>query len=221
MRDPRTTLSRPAPKVAAELLGWTLHSISPEGVVTVVLTEVEAYSGTADPASHAWRGRTPRNAVMFGPAGRLYVYVSYGMHHCANVVTGPDGEASAVLLRAGRVVEGAELARRRRGPDVADRSLARGPACLTQALGIGRDHYGLDLLEEGPIRLAPAEPSGPVASGLVASGPVTSGLVTSGPVASGPRVGVSRAAEVPWRFWLDGDPTVSAYKRGVRVRARG
>ncbi len=140
--DARTMLARPGPEVAADLLGWRLSHQTDRGTVAVVLTEVEAYDGPDDPASHAWRGRTPRNAVMFGPPGFLYVYFSYGMHWCANVVAGPDGTATAVLLRAGRVVEGHDLARERRGPRVADRSLARGPACLTQALGIGRQHDG-------------------------------------------------------------------------------
>jgi DNA-3-methyladenine glycosylase len=177
--------------VAPALLGARLTY----GGVTVRLTEVEAYDGPDDPASHAYRGITARNAVMFGPPGRLYVYFSYGMHWCANVVCGPDGRASAVLLRAAAVEEGLEVARARRGgrPDV---SLARGPANLTQALGIGPDQDGLDLT--GRLELPPE----PV--------PVTS-------VASGPRVGVSLAHDVPWRFWLRGEPTVSAYRRSPRA----
>jgi DNA-3-methyladenine glycosylase len=167
--------------------------------VTVELTEVEAYAGAADPASHAFRGRTPRNGVMFGPPGILYVYFSYGTHWCANVVTGRDGVASAVLLRAGRVVDGVELARARRGPRVSDRSLARGPACLTQALGIGRAEYGADLLGDAPVRLEIASPVDP------------------GRVAHGPRVGIAAAVEVPWRFWVRDDPTVSAYQRSPRA----
>lgn len=193
----RDWLSGPARAVAPALLGARLAHQTPEGPVVVELTEVEAYHGTGDPASHAWRGRTPRNEVMFGPAGYLYVYFSYGVHWCANVVCGPAGEASAVLLRAGRVVSGQGLARQRRGPRVADRSLARGPACLTQALGIDRRHRGTDLCAGGPLTLTPAR--------------------DAGPVASGPRVGVSRAADVPWRFWLSGDPTVSPYQRSPRA----
>ena len=193
----RDWLSGPAPEVAAQLLGARLTHRTDEGMVTVQLTEVEAYDGQADPASHAWRGPTPRNTVMFGPPGFLYVYFSYGMHWCANVVCGPDGTASAVLLRAGRVVEGAELARVRRGPRTRERSLARGPACLTQALGIDRRHDGADLCADGPLRLEPGAPPGEVASG--------------------PRVGISRAADVPWRFWATDDPTVSAYRRSVRA----
>ena len=137
--DPRSVLGCQAPEAAPAVLGWRLTHRTPDGFVTVELTEVEAYAGETDPASHAGRGRTPRNAIMFGPPGRLYVYFSYGMHWCANLVVGPEGTASAVLLRAGRVVEGVELARSRRGDRVSDRALARGPACLTQALGIGHD----------------------------------------------------------------------------------
>ncbi len=196
----RDWLSGAAPEVAPALLGARLAHRTDEGLVVVELTEVEAYDGPDDPASHAWRGRTPRNGVMFGPAGHLYVYFSYGVHWCANVVCGPDGEASAVLLRAGRVVEGAELARMRRGPRVAERSLGRGPACLTQALGIDRRHGGADLCGDGPLSLTP---------GLAA-----------GSVASGPRIGVSRAADVPWRFWVAGDRTVSTYKRSPRAAPR-
>jgi DNA-3-methyladenine glycosylase len=192
-------LSRPSTELAPLLLGWRLVSESAQGRVAVELTEVEAYAGVSDPASHAYRGPTRRNEVMFGPAGRLYVYLSYGLHWCANVVVGPDGEASAVLLRSGRVVEGADLARRRRGPSVPDRSLARGPACLTRALAITRDSNGADLLAGGVLRLQPAR------------------AVPEAGIGSGPRVGVSSAADVAWRFWIIGDDTVSAYRRSPRA----
>jgi DNA-3-methyladenine glycosylase len=185
--------------VAPELLGCRLSHTTDEGTVTVELTEVEAYMGEADPASHAFRGPTARNRVMFGDPGRLYVYLSYGMQFCCNIVTGHNGHASAVLLRAGRVVEGAELARARRGERTKDRSLARGPGCLCQALGITRDHNGADLLGDGALRLRPGDP------------------VTSERILSGHRVGVRLAHDVPWRFWVDGDPTVSAYKRSPRA----
>ena len=185
--------------MAADLLGWTLTRTCDEGTVSVRLTEVEAYAGSDDPASHAYRGPTPRTEVMFGPAGFLYVYFTYGMHWCCNVVTGADGEASAVLLRAGRVVEGVELARSRRGTRVADRSLARGPATLTQALGITGAADGTDLLAGGALRLEPAAGNKDL------------------PVSRGPRVGVRRAADVSWRFWVSGDETVSAYKRSPRA----
>ena len=200
MTDPRALLSRPSQQVAPELLGWVVTRATGEGTVAVELTEVEAYAGADDPASHAYRGPTPRTEVMFGPAGHLYVYFTYGMHFCCNVVTGADGEASAVLLRAGRVIDGADLAMTRRGPKVLHRGLARGPATLTQALGITGADNGVDLLSGGSVRLEP--PSLAVAPGAVSCGP---------------RVGVSRAAEVSWRFWVTGDATVSAYKRSPRA----
>lgn len=168
--------------------------------VTLRLTEVEAYSGAGqDPASHAHRGRTPRTEIMFGPAGRLYTYFSYGMHWCANVVTGIDGEASAVLLRAGAVLDGIELARARR-PGASDRDLCRGPARLARALALDGDSLGLDLLSKrSPVRLLPGS--------------------HDGQVLAGPRVGVSQGAATPWRFWLAGEPTVSPYRAAVpRVR---
>lgn len=188
-------LAGPVVPAARGLLGCRLSGHG----VTVRITEVEAYAGTAgDPASHAHRGRTPRNAVMFGPAGHAYVYFTYGMHWCVNVVTGPDGEASAVLLRAGEVVDGLDVARERRPAVRRDVDLARGPARLCAALGIDRSVYGADLLGDGPVRLRP-----PLA-------PVPEAAVTAGP-----RVGVTGAHDVPWRFWIAGDPTVSAYRRHV------
>ena len=185
--------------MAPDLLGWTLTHVSDAGTVTVQLTEVEAYSGDQDPASHAFRGCTQRNAIMFGDAGRLYVYFSYGVHWCANIVCGPDGRGSAALLRAGRVVEGMDLARSRRGSPVGDAALARGPACLTQALGIDKSHNGVDVLLDDSLHLSPGT------------------LLAACKVSRGPRVGVSVAAEVPWRFWVTGDDTVSAYKRSPRA----
>ncbi|MCW2812145.1 MAG: putative 3-methyladenine glycosylase [Friedmanniella sp.] len=168
------------------------------GEVAVRLTEVEAYGGARDPASHAFRGPTARNAVMFGPPGHLYCYFSYGMHWAANVVCGPDGTASGVLLRAGEVVAGLDLARSRRGRS-SDRDLARGPGRLAQALGLGADQRGADLLAGGPLRLEVAPPPAHVSVG--------------------PRVGVSVAAEVAWRFWETGSPYVSGYKRSPRAPA--
>lgn len=168
------------------------------------LTEVEAYSGTGlDPASHAHRGRTPRNEVMFGPAGYAYVYFTYGMHWCVNVVCGVEGEASAVLLRAGAVVDGLETARARRTAVRRDVDLARGPARLCAALGVDRSLYGTNLLDgRGPALLSP--PEDPV-----------------GEIVAGPRVGVTGAHDLPWRFWIAGDPTVSTYRRHVpRTRPR-
>jgi DNA-3-methyladenine glycosylase len=197
----RASLSGAAPDVAPRLLGWNLTHATEEGAVTITLTEVEAYAGEVDPASHAYRGRTPRNAVMFGEPGHLYVYLSYGMHHCCNVVTGADGDASAVLLRAGRVVEGTDLARHRRGERTADKALARGPGNLCQALGLDRRHDGVDVLTDDCLHLRPGQPVDPAR------------------VRSGHRVGVSLAHDVPWRFWLADEPSVSAYKRSPRAPA--
>jgi DNA-3-methyladenine glycosylase len=221
----RDFLARPSVEVAPGLLGCVLEHETAEGLVAVELTEVEAYAGPADPASHAYRGITGRNAVMFGAAGHAYVYFTYGMHFCVNVVCERPGAASAVLLRAGRVTDGAELAAARRsarapraadGPRAAGASMsgtpaarrpvprdtavsrdtARGPARLCQALGITRAQNGADLCDpSSPLRLrAPAEAG------------------AARPVESGPRVGVTAAADVPWRYWLSGDPTVSAYR---------
>jgi DNA-3-methyladenine glycosylase len=198
-RAAREILGGLAVDVAPLVLGWSLRHLTDEGAVTVVLTEVEAYMGEDDPASHAFRGRTPRNLVMFGPAGHLYTYLSYGMHWCCNVVTGVEGDASAVLLRAGRVTEGTELARRRRGERVKDAALARGPGCLGQALGLGRSHNGADLLGDGPLSLRPGAP------------------VDQARIQSGQRVGVRLAHDVRWRFWVSDDPTVSTYKRSPRA----
>jgi len=190
-------LAGPVEEVAPLLLGAVLR----HGEVAVELVEVEAYAGLADPASHAFRGPTPRNDVMFGPPGHLYLYFSYGMHWAANVVCGPDGTASGCLMRAGRVVDGVGLARERRH-GCPDRDLARGPGRLTQALGLAPEHRGADLFGGGPVRLEPRRGPAPE-------------------IASGPRVGVSRAADVPWRFWVAGDRHVSAYKRSPRAPAAG
>jgi DNA-3-methyladenine glycosylase len=192
--DLRSLLERPVLEVAPLLLGATLRS----GAVACRITEVEAYDGSHDPGSHAYRGRTPRNAVMFGPAGHLYVYFTYGMHWCANVVCGPEGMASAVLLRAGEITEGIDVARERRTTARADRDLARGPARLCQALSIARDQNGHPLTEP-PLTLHLGTPPDEVRSG--------------------PRVGLREAAERPWRFWLPGESTVSTY-RPATVRPR-
>jgi DNA-3-methyladenine glycosylase len=275
---PREFFARPAPDLAPALLGCVLHRDSPAGPVAVLLTEVEAYAGPADPASHAYRGRTPRNAVMFGPPGHAYVYFTYGMHFCVNLVCEPAGRVSAILLRAGRVIEGAPLAAARRaarrsgatgpspgglgssgnlgpgglgsggslgpgdlglggtdGPDrtdrpggtgppgaagapgqvgspgrrrIADRDLARGPARLCQALGIDRDLDGADACDPvSPLRVLAA----PGATATAAAGPAPGGIAP-GQIRSGPRVGISQAVEVPWRFWIDGEPSVSSYR---------
>jgi DNA-3-methyladenine glycosylase len=188
-------------EAARALLGWRLTANG----VTVRLTEVEAYSGLgADPASHAHRGRTGRNAVMFGPAGRLYVYQIYGMHYCANIVCGEDGVASAVLLRAGEVTGGLDVARQRRPAARRDADLAAGPAKLMQVLRLDRAANDTSVVDgSGPLTVTP--PAEPVPAALVEAGP---------------RVGVTAAHDVAWRFWLKGDPTVSAYRRHT-PRPRG
>jgi DNA-3-methyladenine glycosylase len=254
----RALLAGPVLEVAPKLLGMVLRSSSAEGTVAVRLTEVEAYDGPSDPGSHAYRGQTARNAVMFGRPGHLYVYFTYGMHFCMNISAGPDGRPSAVLLRAGEIIEGVDLARKRRGvitPPIAkfnqatgslpgkasgvlpakgpglrsgepdgrrrnglegvlpgasrtrtrakadpDRDLARGPARMCVALGIGRDDNGTDLFGRGsPIQLLPGD-----------------GF--DGEPATGPRVGLREAADWPWRFWIPGDPTVSPYRPHVPKR---
>ncbi|GAA1587358.1 hypothetical protein GCM10009804_49360 [Kribbella hippodromi] len=269
----RGLLAGPVLDVAPKLLGMVLRSTTQEGTVAVRLTEVEAYDGANDPGSHAYRGPTARTEVMFGPPGFLYVYFTYGMHFCMNVVAGPDGKPSAVLLRAGEVIEGLDLARTRRGhpteeqpafnqtapaaleqphaarketpsirgeapdirgeaPDIRgevpggggvpgvesaasgvrqgpvvkrpkaspDRDLARGPARLCVALGIGRAANGIDLLaKHSPIQLLP-------------------GPGYDGEPSTGPRVGLRDAADRPWRFWIPNDPTVSPYRPHVPKR---
>lgn len=189
--------------VAPALLGCTVSHAG----VTIRLTEVEAYAGMADPGSHAFRGPTPRTEVMFGPAGHLYVYFTYGMHWCANIVCGSAGEASAVLLRAGEVVNGQEVAAVRRA-GIARRDWARGPARLATTLALVGEHSGVDVCDPaGPVTFGPRpEP------------------VAARQIRTGPRVGVAGAggdaAAYPWRFWIDGEPSVSAY-RPAKPRARG
>ncbi|HEY4270122.1 MAG TPA: DNA-3-methyladenine glycosylase [Galbitalea sp.] len=189
----RALLERPSVEVAPLLLGSIVHSRG----VSVRLTEVEAYLGEVDPGSHAFRGLTRRNAVMYGEPGRLYTYFTYGMHVCANVICSPVGVASGVLLRAGEVIDGIDTARERRTTSKLDADLARGPARLAVALGITLGDNGDDL-ESGAISLelreAPAK------------------------FLTGPRTGVSGpggTTEYPWRFWIPGDPSVSPYKAHV------
>jgi DNA-3-methyladenine glycosylase len=190
----RAFFARPVLDVAQDLLGCVLKS----GPVAVRITEVEAYQGLDDPASHAFRGPTPRTQVMFGPPGFLYVYFTYGMHWCANLVCGPDGTASAVLLRAGEVIDGFDVARERRPAARVDRDLARGPARLAGVLGLTGADSGADLCTKD--------------SRLTVSAGST---VDSALVRNGPRVGIRVATERPWRFWLDGEPTVSTFRPGV------
>lgn len=195
---PRTELAVDVLVAARRLLGCILEADTPDGTVAVRLVEVEAYRGADDPASHCYRGRTPRNAVMWGPAGYLYTYFVYGMHFCANVVCLTEGVPGAVLLRAGEVVSDVGVAHVRRPTARRDRDLASGPARMAGLLGLDRDSNGLDLTDPGsPVRLL-AGPPVPEAS-----------------ICTGPRVGVSTAMTRPWRFWVDGSPAVSPYRAAV------
>ncbi|MGF1426321.1 DNA-3-methyladenine glycosylase [Kitasatospora sp. LaBMicrA B282] len=191
---PRAFYDRPATEVAPDLLGRRLRCTLPTGTVELRLTEVEAYLGPDDPASHAFRGRTDRNAVMFGPPGHAYVYFTYGMHYCLNVVCGPALHAGGVLLRAGEVTEGTAFARRRRHTSRREHDLAQGPARLARALGVDRAQNGEDVVAGPVFRLLPGDP--PPAE----------------LIRSGPRTGVSTAADTPWRFWIEGEPSVSPYR---------
>ena len=203
----RAFFARPVLEVAPELLGCTVSHAG----VTVRLTEVEAYDGSNDPGSHAFRGPTPRTRVMFGEPGGLYVSFTYGMHWCANLVCGSVGVANGVLMRAGEVVDGLELAGSRRN-GVRDRDLARGPARLAKTLTLGRDQNGIDTPSTGSAFVVRAPIRGPSTG--------SSGAV----VRTGPRVRVSGpggdAAAYPWRFWLEGEATVSAYRPGTVRRPK-
>ena len=189
-------------KAAHRLLGATLTGRG----VSAMIVEVEAYGGVPDgpwpdAAAHSYRGVTVRNAVMFGPPGRLYAYLSHGIHVCANVVCATDGLAAAVLLRAAAIESGRDVAQARRGASVRYPGLARGPGNLCAALGITLADNGIDLFDaNSPVRLQ---------------------LNDAIEAVSGPRVGVSQAADRPWRLWLLGRPEVSAYRRSPRAPAPG
>lgn len=216
-----STIHRPATRadlaglpveVAPRLLGALLETTLPDGAVTVRITEVEAYHGlgsgdVADPGSHARMGPTARNATMWGEAGHLYVYLSHGIHSCVNVVCGPAGRGDGILLRAGEIVAGADVARARReakGVARTDRDLARGPGRLGDAIGLRHPvHDGIDAITGEPR-------AGAVARLHVRETPLAD-------VATGPRVGVAGIAGTsayPWRFWIPGDPTVSPFRPG-------
>jgi len=157
----RAWFDRPAAEVAPDLLGALLIHDSPDGRVAGRIVEVEAYQGPEDRAAHSWRGRTPRNSVMFGAPGHLYVYLIYGLHQCANIVCGPGTKPEAVLLRAAAITQGEELARRRRGSVPAAR-LASGPGNLGAAFGIDRGLNGADLID-GPVGVTLGAPARRVA----------------------------------------------------------
>ena len=174
--------------------------------VSALIVEVEAYGGPPDgpwpdAAAHSFRGPGIRNGVMFGPPGRLYTYRSHGIHVCANVVCGPDGTAAAVLIRAAAIESGLDVAQAHRGPLVRPTALARGPGNLCSALGIVMADNGVDVFDP--------------------ESPVTVRLGGGGPESAGPRVGVSQAADRPWRFWLTGRPEVSAFRRSPRAPIPG
>ena len=187
---------------ALALLGATLHGRGARATIV----EVEAYGGPTggpwpDAAAHSYCGPTARNSIMFGPPGRLYTYRSHGIHVCANVVCGGADEAAAVLVRAARITDGIDVARHRRRPDVAVSALARGPGNLCAALGITMGDNGIDLFSpQSELQLE---------------------LASAGDVRRGPRVGVSKAADREWRFWLADTPEVSAYRRSPRAPAPG
>jgi DNA-3-methyladenine glycosylase len=195
-RLPRSFLARPSATVAPELLGTVLVRVLPDGTrLAARLVEVEAY-GPDDPASHAFRGPTARNAVMFGPPGRLYVYFTYGMHYCANLVTGREGEGSAVLLRAAEPLEGLDAMAAHRGVD-APRLLCSGPARLAQAFGIARAENGVDLVRDPTLLLRAGE------------------RVPNARVERTTRVGVRVGVEPAWRFLERGSPFVSPGRPSV------
>lgn len=201
----RSFFDRPVLDVAPDLLGRILVHHTEDGPVELRLTEVEAYDGANDPGSHAYRGQTARNRVMFGPPGHVYVYFTYGMWHCMNLVCGPEGAASGVLLRAGEIVEGAESARKRRLSARNDRELAKGPARLATALSVGRDLDGTDACAPGdsPVEVLHGTP------------------VPVDQVRNGPRTGVAGDGGIhPWRFWIADDPTVSPYRAHTPRRRR-
>ena len=245
---PREFFDRPSTEVAPDLLGCVLWHDSPEGLVAVRLVEVEAYQGSHDPASHAYRGQTARNAVMFGPPGHMYVYFTYGMHFCTNLVCQPPGQAEAVLLRAGEVVAGSELAAQRRGSENGKKLSA--PAATNGSErrressdgehgdgepangrpsnsrpGNGRMLRAVDLAR-GPARLCQALDIDRRLDGAdvcepgspMGIGPAWSTDRGPAVISTGPRVGIRQATDRPWRYWLAGDGHVSIY-RPLKPRA--
>lgn len=191
---PRTFYERPTLDVARDLIGKTLYRNAPDGLTAGVIVETEAYVAAIDPSAHGYRGKTQRNAAMFGPPGRAYVYFTYGMHFCLNVVTEAEEVAAAVLVRALEPTIGLEIMRSRRGERIDDRDLARGPGRLCAAMAITVADNGQDL--EGHA-LWIAE---------------TPGFPADAPVLATPRIGITQAADWPWRFVLAGSPWVSGRK---------
>jgi DNA-3-methyladenine glycosylase len=186
------------PDVAKTLLGWTVTANG----VTIRITETEAYAGVGDdPASHAHRGMTKRNTIMWGPAGYAYIYFNYGMHWMLNIVAGPPGEPCAVLIRAGTVLGGVEIARSRRN-GAKDQDLARGPGRLAQALALDKSADGTPVLDgTGPVLLKPPRKATDKAL-----------------IQSGKRVGLNVGIDAEWRFWLANEASVSEFRPGVRKK---
>ena len=188
-RLPRQFFARDPVGVARDLLGRVLFYKTSEGVLAGRIVETEAYTGADDPASHAFRGRTARNAVMFGPAGHAYVYFTYGMHHCLNVTAEAAGTAGAVLLRALEPLAGVEIMRARgdRGPEI---RLLSGPGKIGRAFGLTLEDNGRDFTR-GPLGLAAGSP------------------IPDREVAATRRIGISRAVDLPYRFAVIGNRSVS------------
>lgn len=191
---PHAFYARPTLDVARDLIGKTLYRQTAEGLTAGIIVETEAYIAAIDPAAHGYRGKTPRNAAMFGLPGHAYIYVSYGMHHCLNVVTEGEGVAAAVLLRALEPTVGMELMRARRGPRIGDRDLARGPGRLCAALALTLAENGADLCSDA-LWIA-GTPGSPADASIVAT----------------PRIGINQAADWPWRFVVADSPWVSGRK---------
>ena len=220
-----TWFERDPLELAPMLLGGVLRRADASGSVALRLTEVEAYRGSDDPGAHTFRGKTARNATMFGPGGHVYCYFTYGMHHAVNIVAGPEGHGWGVLVRAGELVEGHELAAERRHVRRSTRiagELARGPGNVAQALGA-------TLVDDGATLALRRDGAGDrvdLGDGLTAADGVETVRWTFEPAAlppahrTGPRVGVSGpggdASAYPWRFWVPGEPSVSAYRPAVQ-----
>ena len=188
--------------VAPQLLGCTLSY----GAVTIEITEVEAYLHGTDEAAHSFRGKTPANAALWGPGGHLYVYISYGIHRCCNLVCGPDGTGQGCLIRAGRVLSGEEEARSRRGA-VSFARLASGPGNVGKALGLGTEHNHL------PVHKIPSEAVGTHVSADQPRHPRLGARAQEPEWVAGPRIGISKNVDAPLRFWIPGDQTVTSPKR--------
>lgn len=184
----KTYFDQPTVEVAKRLLGQLLVHRSPEGLTSGIIVETEAYLGLNDPASHAYRGQTPRNSPMFGPGGHAYVYFTYGMHYCFNVVTDYPGEA--VLIRALEPVEGISLMKARRELDDLNR-LCKGPACVVKAMGITKEYNGISLAGE-PLTIESTD--------------------VMPPISISKRIGISKAIDEPLRFYISGNPFVSKLK---------